>query len=253
MKIRLITFGGNGINYYSAVNRLIEQANRLNFFDEIIGYTDIDLQQFSNFWDSHKNFIINNKKGYGYWLWKPFLILESLKNLNYGDIIFYLDCGCELDNDNINSLNCLIQNVIKHEILYTSTHRMESYWTKKDLIHKLNINADDSFFLHNAQIQAGALIIMKTANTVKLYEDIYNICCSDNYHYIDDTPSILPNNNPFYNHRHDQSILSLMIKLYKKKLGDYFGNFFECNTNAVPIYYVRNISENSIINMLTRH
>ncbi|WP_431216017.1 hypothetical protein ACQ86N_16030 [Puia sp. P3] len=32
----------------------------------------------------------------GYWLWKPFIILEALKNAADGDIVVYADSGLEI-------------------------------------------------------------------------------------------------------------------------------------------------------------
>ena len=48
--------------------------------------------------------------------------------------------------------------------------------------------------------------------TVDLVNEWYNISC--NYHMIDDTPSIIPNVGSFKEHRHDQSIFSLLTKKY---------------------------------------
>ena len=62
-------------------------------------------------------------------------------------------------------------------------------------------------------------MIQTFANTVMLYvcketrsliDEWYNISCD--YHLIDDSPSIISNHNEFREHRHDQSILSLLIK-----------------------------------------
>jgi hypothetical protein len=74
-----ITFGAGGQNYYDAVNRLINQVKILNIFDKIIGYTDNDLKNDVEFWTKHSNFIENNKRGYGYWLWKPYIIKKQWK------------------------------------------------------------------------------------------------------------------------------------------------------------------------------
>ena len=49
----------------------------------------------------------------------------------------------------------------------------------------------------------------KTYNFIKLWNNIMT-----NYHLIDDTPSKSPNFKEFKEHRHDQSILSLLLKLY---------------------------------------
>ena len=43
------------------------------------------------FWENHSSFIENNKKGYGYWLWKPYIIKKTLEKMKKGDILLYLD------------------------------------------------------------------------------------------------------------------------------------------------------------------
>ena len=65
-----ITFCAGKPNYYEAGNRLVKQATNLNLFDEISCYTEEKLKSDSEFWEKHSNFIENNPRGYGYWLWK---------------------------------------------------------------------------------------------------------------------------------------------------------------------------------------
>ena len=51
--------------------------------------------------------------------------------------------------------------------------------------------------------------------TTEFLTDWYSIAC--NYHFVDDSPSIHPNDPSFREHRHDQSIFSLLIKSDKYK------------------------------------
>ena len=73
--------------------------------------------------------------------------------------------------------------------------------------------------LHNGHLmtpqkQAGAIALLACDETRKLAKDWYNIASSNNYHFIDDTPSVRENINGFNEHRHDQSIFSLLVKKY---------------------------------------
>ena len=51
----------------------------------------------SEYWNKHKNFILNtkHKKGHGYYIWKPYLIQKTMNKMNDGDILLYSDAGCE--------------------------------------------------------------------------------------------------------------------------------------------------------------
>ena len=37
--------------------------------------------------------ILDKTRGNGYWLWKPFIILETLKKMDDNDVLLYLDSG----------------------------------------------------------------------------------------------------------------------------------------------------------------
>lgn len=226
-QIYFITFGGGGDNYYQAVIRLTNQAKELNIFDKIIGYTDIDLKQDNEFWNKHSEFIKKNKRGYGYWLWKSYLILKTFDLLNENDILIYLDSGCEIDikkKDNI--LNCI--NIIDNAgIVATSTWQIEKKWTKMDLIEYLNMN--DEKYTNSIQIQAGAIGIKKTKKNINFINEWYNTGC--NYNLINDSKSIKKNYDIFIEHRHDQSIFSLLFKKYN------FKNYYDLST---CIEYIRN-------------
>ena len=96
-KIYFCTFGGPTQNLHDAVKRITSQAQEFELFERIFSYTDMDLKSDLNFWTIHKQFIESNSKGYGYWLWKPYLILKSLEQIAQDDILLYCDSGCELN------------------------------------------------------------------------------------------------------------------------------------------------------------
>jgi len=231
--ISFITFGAGDQKYYDAGNRLIEQAQQLNVFDNIKLYTDIDLKSDISFWNKHQHFIENNKRGYGYWLWKPYLIHKNMENMVNGDILLYLDCGCELD---INKKEMMIKQfeLIKQEYIIGTYACSEIQWTKMDLFFEMDMLHHPG--LNTLQHQAGALLFLVCDKTRKLVKEWYELGC--NYHNIDDTPSIRPNLIYFKEHRHDQSIFSLITKKY---------NLFSSYKLTDSVDYARNISGISII------
>jgi hypothetical protein len=192
--------------------RLCNQAKKINLFNTIIFFTDEYLQKDKYFWNTHSNFITNNIRGYGYWLWKPYIIKKTIENLNNGDILLYLDCGCEI---NTNKRNEMIKyfNIIKEEKIITSFTFTEKFWNKMDLI--LHLSANSSEFTETPQRQAGAILLYVCDETRILVDEWYEIAC--NYNLIDDSPSLTENYEGFKEHRHDQSIFSLLTKKYKIK------------------------------------
>lgn len=238
MKKSFITFSGGDNKYHEAANRLKNQANRLNLFDECIAFSDTDLKNDSEFWMKHGEFIENNKRLYGYDIWKPYIIKKKMEQLNNGDILLYLDSGCEIDYRKKN-LFILFFEIIKTKYLIATFICDDKSWCKMDLILKLDMLNDK--YLSTYQHQAGAILFLvcdKTRNLVNMW---YDLCCD--YHNIDDTPSISPNFECFNEHRHDQSVFSLLTKKY-----DLYNNK-EYDLNNI-IEYVRNISGTSFFNFI---
>jgi len=204
-----ITFGAGDKNYYEAGERLLNQANNIQLFDKTIFYTDADLKADTEFWNQHSNFIENNKRGYGYWIWKPYLIKKTMEQMNNGDILLYLDCGCEIDIRMKHVFNRDLE-LIKNEYVMGTTVCIEREWNKMDLLKKLDVL--DSKYLNTPQCQSGANLILVCDKTRELINKWYELACD--YHNIDDSPSIEPNLSCFKEHRHDQSVYSLLLKKY---------------------------------------
>lgn len=227
--MHFITFGSHA-NYIYAAIRLCKQARTFNLFTTIIAYTSDYLIKDKLFWKQHGNFITKHKRGFGYWLWKPYIILKTMNQLKDGDILLYLDCGCELDLSEKQYLLDYIEIVKKDKIMGCDTKCIEKIWNKRDVVELLNMNNDK--YMSTTQREAGALLIFVCDETKKLVEEWYTISCD--YHTIDDSPSILPNFPEFKEHRHDQSIFSLLTKKH---------NIFSTTyINSHCIKYIRNRS-----------
>jgi len=229
-----ITFGAGGQNFYDAGNRLMDQANNLNLFDKLTFYTDENLKNDKTFWNQHSRFIENNRRGYGYWLWKSYLIKKTMETMNHGDVLLYLDCGCEIDINKKDIVRNYLEYVKKEYIISTHTH-IERDWTKMDLIKKLDML--DDRYLNTQQHEAGVIFFFVCRETIDLVNEWYKLACD--YDNINDHPSIYKNLECFNEHRHDQSIFSLLTKKYNLHSKNYSAH--EC------INYARNKSGNSCI------
>lgn len=210
MKIQFITFGSHD-NYIDAGKRLLKQANELQIFTNTILYTPKELKIDIHFWNKHHEFITKNARGYGYWLWKPYIIKKTMEKMTNGDVLLYLDCGCELDYKKKDNLLRCIDIVKTDKIIGTLAQDcIEKHWNKMDLIDKLNMNND--IYLNTMQRQGGTNMFFICDETRSLINEWYKLSCD--YHNIDDSPSIIKNLDCFKEHRHDQSIFSLLTKKY---------------------------------------
>ena len=209
-QVKFITFGSHS-NYIEAGKRLFNQASSLKLFNHIKLYTFENLKSDPEFYNKHFDFILKNERGCGYWLWKPYLIHKNIQDMKNGDILLYLDCGCELDIRNRMKIAEMFHLVNKYKLITSST-QIELMWNKMDLLVELQMLQNE--YLITPQKQAGAIVLLVCDETRKLVKDWYNIASSNKYHFIDDTPSIRQNINGFNEHRHDQSIFSLLVKKY---------------------------------------
>lgn len=165
--------------------------------------------------------ILNCHRGGGYWLWKPYIINETLKKINYGDIIFYMDSKYYF----IEKFRNLYLNYMENNDLIVWKNKpnepvfyMKNF-CKMDVILKYNMA--NKVFLENCEdCWAGALIVKKTKNTVNYIKEWLDMCCV--YENISDSKSKNKNADIFIEHRHDQSLLSIILHKYNIKM-----QFFE--------------------------
>jgi hypothetical protein len=205
MKKIIISFATNQ-KWYRAQKILNESAKRIGF-NGCISYTDKADWQFIT---KYKN-IIEETRGFGYWQWKSIILLDAMKQVEYGDIVAYIDSG----NTIISNLNTIFNKCEKQEIVlfdnrdgnYQQTTHKNKEWTKRDTF--VLMECDEEKYYNASQVNASYQFYKKTDNTLSFLEE-YNSYCS-NENIISDLPNITKENLPsFVDHRHDQSVLSLM-------------------------------------------
>jgi hypothetical protein len=226
MKV-FITFGGPTSNYHNAVQRICNEARSLDVFDQVRGFTEKDLVVDTEFWKKHGEFISNNRRGYGYWIWKSHLIKKTVDSLNEGDIVVYCDAGCHLNKKGIVRLNeyfeMLRTNPEEYGVLsFQMNHLKEYRFTKRAVFEHFQSSPE---IQESGQCIGTVQIIMKNKHSDK----ILNLWVDNSkYELIND--SIHDERHELLHARHDQSILSVIVKTYGSiKLPD--ETFFPPNVN----------------------
>lgn len=210
-KIHLLTFGA-GPEYGGSLAKIHEEAQSVPLFDEIHVWNEGNVRD-SIFWDKHKEFISANPRGWGYWIWKSFVTLKLLTQIGDNDIIVYMDAGCQL-NINDRSLSRLqnyvdiVSNSPYGILSFSLRYFTDSRFTKMDVAQTL----DATEFMDSKQLVGGVYVVRKCDHVLSLFNEFYDICSSQNYHLIDDSPSVATNAPDFQEHRHDQSVFSLLRK-----------------------------------------
>jgi hypothetical protein len=212
-KIYFMTFGGGNQQFHDAVERIKNQAKEFDIFDKIYGFTDLDLKNDLIFWKEHGKFILSNPRFYGYAIWKSYLIRKVMNEINDGDLLLYLDCGSELNIKGKDRFLKYIDMVYQNDSLATRLSNFEKSWTKTDLFNFMNTSIEDK---ESGQIQSGFIFLKKSQLNLNLLDEWYNLQTINNYHFVDDSPSLGPNDNSFIENRHDQSCFSLLMKKYER-------------------------------------
>ena len=164
-------------------------------------------------WSKHGDFIINNKRGFGYWIWKPFLVLDTLKRLNENDALLYTDGGCVLNAAGAQRLHQYvgIARASKGLLLF-HVPMSETSFSKIDTIRRIlpTVPIDEL----GRQRIGTAFVVVNTKETKRFFEHVLEIATENAYHFLDDSPSTARETADFIDHRHDQSIISLLSKYY---------------------------------------
>jgi hypothetical protein len=237
-----ITYGGPSENYHSAVKRICNEASGFDVFDEIIGYTEKDLMDDTSFWLTHQQFIESNAdRGYGCWLWKPYLTKKTLDKMNENDILVYADAGCFMNKDGKSRLleyfDMLNTSAEIGNVSFQMDHLDELY-TKMDIYDYFNAN--DPSIIKTGQLVGGIFVLRKCRHTMELIDKWYDGCCQ--YYLLDDSCGTLPNLPTFHATRNDQSIFSVIRKKFGTILlsnETWFGPDWNVSGKTHPIWAIR--------------
>jgi len=211
--VHVISFGAPFNEYKNARQRL----THLQHFNEVKSITAIsekDIFQFCPEISQHKNFLFSNRRGFGYWLWKMFLVKELMNHIPEGEMTFYIDMGCAYNvNENAKKrFSDYVNYAYEHDALFLHNQYKEKSWTKMDTY--VRIFPNDKSHLETFQITGGFQFLKNTPQNKNIINEIIELMIENNYHNITDAPSIIKNDNTFVEHRHDQSVKSLIVKKY---------------------------------------
>ncbi len=201
MMIRLITFGDGSTAFKHASIRLAQQAIKFKEINDIKIYNLTNISK--HYWDLFSKETTNQKTGLGLWSWKPYIIYEELAKLNYGDILIYLDAGCELNSYGKKRFREYLQHTKTLGYLLFHLKNKNYSWTKSH--PKFN----NPLFLSKNQLVGGVIFLKKTDFMMHVIHDWLKLCHENNSELLHDPKQDEPQRQEFMAHRHDQSCLSL--------------------------------------------
>lgn len=201
----------------SALHRIKTQAQEIGVFDDIQAINETALDDaFTSKWN---HILQPSVRGFGYWVWKPYLIWKTLENLPDGSILLYCDAGCHLNPLGRPKLLKYF-DLLQHDALGVQAFaasslkkamRLERYWTKGDLLDYFRCR-DNKSVIDSSQIEATHILCRKCDTSIRFMMKWYRVF-EENFSLIDDSPSQSSDLPEFCENRHDQSVFSLMFKL----------------------------------------
>ncbi|MES1160081.1 MAG: hypothetical protein ABUM51_04940, partial [Bacteroidota bacterium] len=150
--------------------RLNESAGR-HGISEVRSWDFEELKQTAFY--AQNRAILDQPTGIGYWLWKPYVILEALKALSDGDIVIYSDSGIEI----IAPLDPLIDLCREDEpvLLFGNGDYINAFWTKRDCF--VLMDCDRELFWYGPHCDAAFLLVRKCPLSLKFLQEWLNFAC----------------------------------------------------------------------------
>lgn len=206
------------------------EAKGIGLFDKIITYGPRDLPE-----SIKASPLFLYRKGGGYWIWKPYIIFETLLHCEENDVLYYADAGCSL-NANSKEWKTFQKEMCTHNAIFFQYRSDVQYegWANfcndksnnsPKIVHWMKPTTTEYFtelfgnqdFLDYNKIWGGAIIIKKTKKKLNILEQWLAISL---FH-----PELI--NDPFgkelshipktFNrHRHDQAIITPLVYQYRE-------------------------------------
>lgn len=218
-KICLVTF--DNLRKYAAIARAFVMTHSKVGIDKYLRWQQPTLEK-TAFYKKNINLFTTHKKGFGGWIWKPYIIYDALKKTPDGDYIYYQDC--------YNDRRGFVYNV-RPVIDFMEKNKIEilpglmepsdnKSFMKVDLLKHFDfdklLSGDDKMisgkskeakFLSRKHICASPIFIKKSPETVAIIKEWLDVCQIPNL--------ILPYPNPTnVQHNYDMSIWNCILEKY---------------------------------------
>ena len=156
------------------------------------------------------NQLLKAKKGAGFWVWKPHIIRNALAKVDDGDAVIYCDSGC-LVTGNLKPLveTCATRTrgILGFEV---GKDFLERQWTKRDVF--VSMDCEEAKYWNTPQIRATTIIFIKCKASLEFLCEWQELVCDEQLVCDHDSTTGQSEFHDFREHRHDQSLFSLLYK-----------------------------------------
>lgn len=164
---------------------------------------------------SQNQSILSQKYGAGYWLWKPWVILDAMKKAPENAIIIYSDGGSVIKN----SVSDFIELTKKQDIVLCRYEDIMTYGTLKNRAKRevfIRLNCDDKEHHQHPTLWAGFLVLRNTPKARHFIATWLSYCTDPQL--LCNEKSSQPEYPDFRGHLHDEAILGVVASLHTKDI-----------------------------------
>lgn len=217
MEFFLTTYADS--NFQHASDRLISEAKSIALFQSCISYSRIDLTN-----EMLQSPLLEYEKGGGYWSWKPYVVLKTFESMEIGDVLVYVDAGCQLYRHK--EWYKFQKILLSFDSIFFNIQAPIERWVKRDVLNYFRErNMFNEKWINDNLFAGGVFFIKKTDSNIDLMKLWHSIMFSNHKLLLDVSldEKIYESSN-FIEHRHDQSVLSILLYNFIDK----------CNVRALP-------------------
>ena len=214
--ITLITYADE--KYEERRQKLVQRCFELGAVDKSIEW-DRETIEKTEFFKINLQ-IFKAEIGAGYWIWKPYIILNALQKLEDNEILIYMDSG---DMITANFRKFLNRKLRHEDMLLLEGSFRHGDWTHKECF--IGMECDTPEYHDAIQLEAGVCVFKKSKRSLRVLAEWLEAVQWQPI-LID---SLGAQRDGFKEHRHDQSILTnIKIKL-KLPSSSELRQFITCN------------------------
>lgn len=175
--------------------------------DRVIEYTDKDID--AAFRAANKE-ILDNPRGGGYYLWKPYVFYRGYQELEDGDYLIYTDAGSVYVDEIQKLIDCMEQEHVNLMLFSLQNEMLERKYTKRDAF--ILTGCDTEQYANTPQSIGGYMVCKKSPEAEAFFQEVLSY--AQDIRIISDRPNTMGKENypEFVDHRHDQSVISLISK-----------------------------------------
>lgn len=165
-------------------------------------------------YERHRHFLTNatdsSGRGAGYWFWKPLVVLSILQSddVPSGSYVIYTDSD---RIDVIGYVSYVVETLEQrgHDFAIQQWRvGSEVAYTKGDIFEHFGVKWNGT---STSQYSGNFFVVQKTPTIIEFFHKWARLM--EDYHLVSDEPSRFANHPTFVGNRHDQSILSMLLKL----------------------------------------